>query len=312
MLGGEDAGDPPLTLTELIYSGTPPTGWAGYSNAMIFDASKDRFMLHGPNDGKLYPFDLKTNSFSAPGTPASPTLRMGTRFSEVASNGGAALKWGIAGSNYTNDCYYVNSALNFYSTSSWTGNCSYLQQCLVGNVAYFFGGIYGQTVMNKNDMSVYQWNLLSTGITAHGTTTMAPLTYNAYCGHDDVSIFIFGGAKSVSGSNTASTDVWRYLLAQKVWQKTANVPFNLVGGQNAPYYDGKFWFLGATTANDTLLSQQLWSYEVYNATWKLEATYPELAGYRTGQQFVYDDKLYYVMPQNGGQVSTRIFTINLK
>lgn len=301
-----------LKLIDLPYTGTPPVGWNGYSHAMIFDPYLFRVVLHGPNDGLLYPFSLAGSSFSVPNSAnKSNPMRMGTRFAETASNNGAAFKWGINGSSYLNDMYYVDSSLKFYSTSTWSGNTAYHNQCTVGNNAYFFGGVYGTSVQNLNNMAVYVWNLLSTGVTAHGSLAMAPLTYNSYIGHDDVSIFIFGGATSTSSGNAITQEVWRYLLAQRVWQKVSNCPFAITGGMNTPYYDGKFWFLGATITNSTALNGQLWSYKVYDASWKLEATYPELNAYRTGQLFIYKDTLYYFFPQLGGAPSDKIFTIRL-
>lgn len=313
MLGspGKSAPDV-LKLVDLPYTGTPPVGWSGYSNAMIFDPYLSRVALHGPNDGLLYPFSLAGGSFSTPDSAnKSNNLRMGTRFAETASNNGAALKWGINGSYYQNDMLYVNSSLKFYTASTWAGNTAYHNQCTVGNNAYFFGGGYGTSVVGLNNMAVYVWNLFSTGVTAHGTTTMAPLTYNCFVGHDDISIFIFGGVTSASSGNAVTQEVWRYLLAQKTWQKVSNCPFAISGGMNTPYYDGKFWFLGATTLNSTTLNGQLWSYKVYDASWKLEATYPELNTYRTGQLFIYNDTLYYFFPQVGSSPSTKIFTIRL-
>lgn len=314
MLGSAGESKPDLLkLVDLSYSGTPPVGWNGYSNAMVYDPYRSRIALHGPSDGLLYPFDLASNTF-ATADPAnrSNSLRMGTRFAETSPMGGAAFKWGINGSSYQSDMKYVNSDLKFYTASTWANNTSYHNQCTIGTNAYFFGGAYGTTVMGLNNMAVYMWNLNGTTLAAHGSVTLAPLTHNAYIGHDDVSIFIFGGTTSNSSGSSLTKEVWRYLLAQKIWQKVSDCPFSgLTGGMNTPFYDGKFWFLGATTTNSSVLNGQLWSYKVYDATWKLEATYPELNNYRTGQLFIYNDTLYYFFPQIGSAATTTIFTIRL-
>lgn len=301
-----------LKLVDLPYTGTPPVGWSGSDNAIVFDPYLSRLALHGPNDGLLYPFELADSSFTPPDTAnKSNKLYAGTRFAETASNSGAAFKWGANAGRYQNDMLYVNSSLKFYTASTWAGNTAYHNQCTIGNNAYFFGGTYDTSVMGLRNMAVYVWNLLGTTITAHGTMTMAPLTYDCFIGHDDASIFIFGGATSTSSSNTRTQEVWRYLLAQKAWQKVSNCPFPIGGGMNTPYYDGKFWFLGATTISNHTSNKELWSYKVHDASWKLEATYPELSTYRTGQLFIYNDTLYYLFPRVSNLPSTKIFTIRL-
>ncbi|QKE54478.1 hypothetical protein ACSA002_1640 [Salmonella phage vB_SalM_SA002] len=301
-----------LKLVELPYTGTPPVGWSGYSNAMIFDPYRFRAVLHGPDDGLLYPFELADSSFTPPDTAnKSNRLREGTQFAETSPMGGAVLKWGVSGSYYKTDMLYVNSSLKYYPASTWTGNAMYFNQCTIDATTYFFGGLYGSSVMSLNNMAVYKFDLNGTGINSDASVTLAPLTYKCFIGHDDASIFIFGGAKSAASGNTVTQEVWRYLLAQKVWQKVSNCPFPIGGGMNTPYYDGKFWFLGATTINNHTSNKELWSYKVHDASWKLEATYPELSTYRTGQLFIYNDTLYYFFPQVGSSTSTKIFTIRL-
>lgn len=309
--GGNPKSSAYLQLTTLQYTGTPP-GWTGYTNNLIFQPNKKRFVLSGVDTYK-YPFDLEANAFTARSS-FPRTLSYGSRFSEADSLDGYLVRWGQSNGNYVASALYYNGndvGINVPVSSTSTG---YFHQCTVGDTFYLFGGTYGKSVEGTNDMRVFICSGSNTSIRTDGTVTtdMPVLTYNAYCGHTKDAIYMFGGVNSTSSGNSVTSDVWCYVLSTKRWSKVSTTPIPISGGGNTPFYDGKFWFLGATASNTEASLQQLWSYRVSDGLWSLEADYAELAGCRNGSLFVYNDKLYYILPMVSGRLGTNIFTINLK
>lgn len=302
-------------LTEVIPSGTPPSGWTAYSNTSILDRTKNQFSAIGSTTGDLITYDLLTNKWNDPVSAASSPLRNGTSFAECGSgNLGAYVKWGIQSSSYNTRALYYSGG-KFYAAATWTTNCAYPLQCTVGNIAYIFGGQYAYSVDGNNTMAVRTYAMAGNQVALHGTTNPAayPLRYNAAVGTDGKDIFVFGGVTSAQSGNTATKDILKYTVATKTWTLLANtMPITVGGGGNSPYYQGKFYFLGNATANGSAQNKSLWAYTVATGTWEQLVTFEELDGYRNGLLFIYNDLLYYVCPQLNSTIASRIWTVSLK
>lgn len=302
-----------LQLKKLEYTGSAPTTWAGYENNIAFRPNKNEILLGG-GDGYQYPFNLTNQSFGSR-TSFPRKISYGSRFSEADSLDGYFVRWGLSSGSAVASAVYYNQNNSGSSVSVGSNGTSYFSQCTVGDNFYMFGGNYGRTVEATNDMKVFYSSGANKTIVSHGTVSqnMCPLLYNCHVGHTDKEIFVFGGVYSASSGNTISRDVWKYDLSTKAWSKVqTTTPVTIGTGTNAPFYAGKFWFLGATTVNGAVANKTLYSFQPASGAWKEEAVYDELETYRSGQLFVYKDKLYYVMPLKSQTYSQDIFTVNLK
>lgn len=298
-------------LKLLTVSGTRPTGWEPYTSASIIDRTNNRIVTISSSNGNITNFDLLTNTWGSPINGGAMVLTYGTRGVE-AYNGTAYVKWGASNGSYVAKAMALTDNA-FTAANGWSNTMYYLNQILVGNTWYLFGGRYGYSVDGANTMAVRTFSGVNIG--THGTTnpTEFQLRFNATLGTDGTDIYVFGGNTSASTGAALTNEILKYTIATKTWSKLPTVTgFSVGGGAMAPYYKGKFYFVGNSTTQGSVDNGWIWTYTVATGLFEKWIYFPELTIYRQGLVFIYNDLLYYFCPykNNAGGVPD-IYTISL-
>lgn len=300
-------------LKQLASNGTPPANFAPYTSTTMVDRSKNRVLAFSESAGQFTPFDLTTNTWGSAITTGF-AIRQGTRVID-SPDGTGLLKWGMQSGSYVARAMFMSGDVA-YAASGWSNTMNYPLQVTLNGVVYLFGGIWTYAVDGANTMGVRTYTLANNTAANHGTLnpTAVDLHYQSIVGTDGTNIFCFGGIKSTSGSNTIATDILKYTVASRQWSVLATtMPFVINGGGLAPYYNGKFYFLGSQVGNNLNANGNVYAYTVATGTWETLYSFPELIPYNRGTLFVMNDLLYYFCPMTTSNVATyNVFTISLK
>lgn len=299
-------------LTLLTTTGIRAADWDPYPNAAVIDRTNDRIVVISNTSGNITNFDLLTNTWGSAINAGGYGCQYGTGGIE-GYDGKAYIKWGQTGRTLATRSMMLQ-ADRLSATGGWPNTMLYFSQVLVADTWYLFGGSPNNTVDGVSLMGVRTFNGV---VSDHGTTNPEEfgVRYTGAVGTDGVDIYLFGGlAADSSGVGLAmSNDILKYTIATKTWSKLpTKTGFPIGGREMAPYYQGKFYFVGNSAAQGSEDNTWVWTYSPSTGVFEKWLQFPELQVYRQGLIFIYDDKLYYFCPYKNGASGSDIYTITLK
>ena len=245
----------------------------------------------------LYSFDTTSLSWSAVATlGTAPPVRFNAASFVWQGNlyvfGGQAAV--APGSLNYNSVWYFNIVTSTWVQLNTTGTPPVVRNgaaaCVIGNVAYIFGGNNGNGTEYSDiftlDLTTGAWSTLtSTGGPPSATRSL--MTAGVYGGN--IYVTYWSGAAS-------AVVVWKYTVSSNTWSQpsvSGTIPVALYGTSGDQLGNSIYAFSGETTSSSGAYSQSVYRLNLQTLTW---VAYPSTApGGRIGHQSRFVGSELYVL-----------------